>query len=797
MSDAPDDAGPTGVTFTLDGREITADPGELVIAAAERHGVYIPRFCWHPRMSPVGMCRMCICEVDTGRGPALQPTCMIEVSDGMNVDTASPTTKKAQDGILEFLLINHPLDCPVCDKGGECPLQDQTLAFGPGETRFVEEKRHFRKPIPISDLVLLDRERCILCDRCTRFASEVAGDPLISFVERGNETQVLTFPDEPFNSYFSGNTVQLCPVGALTARPYRFRARPWDLDQVESTCTTCAVGCRVTIESTRNEVTRYLGVDVDAVNHGWLCDRGRFDYEAIMSDDRLTVPLRRDPDDADLLVETSWHDALAAAAAGLRGAGSGGAVAVLGGARLTNEDASAWARLAAEALDTPHVDCQLDDGLPADLLRSLPMATIDEACASTLLWLGADPKEELPVLYLRLRGAVEAGTLTLIEAGPLATSLTPLAKRSERVRPGELPAAVTGLLDDLGDGPLVVAVGRASLADSVDPLAEAIGVVRGRRPDATFLPLLRRGNVRGAIDAGLTPGEGGLDCRGVLELAAAGGVGALVLLGADPLNDVPDRDLVRRAMDRIGFVVSIDTLPSDSTLRADVVLPAAAYAERSGTTTNLEGPGHRPRPEGHAARHGPPRLDDRRRAGPRPRHRPRRRLPRRPPAPRAGGGAGRLARGHRVSSRRSRLDRPRPGGHPARRLLLVLARGRPRAVRRGRGGAVVTGHGRPGPGWPGAAQPHRRRPPGRGRRGAGERAVGAGPGHRPRRRRRPRAPRRGRHPVPPARRRRRGAARRRRPGHRRPDRDDPEREHRRWRWVTRCSSTGSTGSTSS
>ena len=204
-----------GVAVTIDGQAIVARKGELIIEAAERNGIYIPRFCYHPRMESVGMCRMCIVEVDTGRGPALLPSCMLECTPDMKVDTTSPVTQKAQDGVLEFLLINHPLDCPVCDKGGECPLQDQTMAYGPGESRFVEEKRHKEKPIPVSDLVLLDRERCILCDRCTRFAKDVAGDPLIHFMNRGNETEINTFPDEPFSSYFSGNTVQICPVGAL------------------------------------------------------------------------------------------------------------------------------------------------------------------------------------------------------------------------------------------------------------------------------------------------------------------------------------------------------------------------------------------------------------------------------------------------------------------------------------------------------------------------------------------------------------------------------------------------------
>src|SRR2546428_6385874 len=269
------------VTITVDGNQVEARPGELVIAAAERNGVYIPRFCWHPRMKPVGMCRMCLVDIKGPRGFALQPACFVPVADGQEVVTTSPPVKKAQDGVLEFLLINHPLDCPVCDRGGECPLQDQTFSFGPGESRFIEEKRHFEKPIPISDLVDLDRERCILCARCTRFADEVAGDPLISFVERGGDMQVLTFPDQPFSSYFSGNTVQICPVGALLGTPYRFRARPWDLSSVESSCTLCSVGCQVALQSSTNRLARSLGVDSDPVNHGGLCAKGRYGFDFV------------------------------------------------------------------------------------------------------------------------------------------------------------------------------------------------------------------------------------------------------------------------------------------------------------------------------------------------------------------------------------------------------------------------------------------------------------------------------------------------------------------------------------
>ena len=327
---------------------MVAQKGDLIIKAADDNGEYIPRFCYHNRMEPVGMCRMCICEVDSGRGPQLVPTCMATVTEGMKVEPESPMSKQVQEGIIELLLANHPLDCPVCDKGGECPLQDQSFSHGPGESRYIEEKRHYEKPIPISDLVYLDRERCILCDRCTRFADEVAGDALIHFTHRGNNTQINTFPDEPFASYFSGNTVQICPVGALTAKPYRFKARPWDLSEIESTCSGCATGCRIVVQSSRDEVVRYLGVDSEPVNWGWLCDKGRFGYEATNSPDRVVEPHVRQ---GDALVPTSWNVGLHEAAELVRqalAAGGPSSIAVLGGAHGTNEDAYAWARLAKE-----------------------------------------------------------------------------------------------------------------------------------------------------------------------------------------------------------------------------------------------------------------------------------------------------------------------------------------------------------------------------------------------------------------------------------------------------------------
>ena len=635
----------TTVEITVDGAAVEARPGEMLIAACERSGTYIPRFCYHSRMSPVGMCRMCLVEVDTGRGFALQPSCMVPVSEGMKVSTTSEASKKAQDGVLEFLLINHPLDCPVCDKGGECPLQDQTMAYGPGETRFVEEKRHFPKPIAISETVFLDRERCILCDRCTRFADEVAGDALIHFMGRGNHTEVNTFTGEPFASYFSGNTVQICPVGALTAAPYRFKARPWDLTETLSTAWVDSVGSRVAVQASRNRVLRVLGADADTVNWGWLSDKERFGFEALNSAERLSVPMIRDAvgGDSREFRQAGWGEALEAVTDAL-GATSPERVAVLGGARLTNEAQYMWAKLAKGVVGTDNVDSQLGDGLDPHLVLGLPRATIDDACrpGATVLLVGPDPKEELPTLYLRLRHAIVNDGVTLIEVTPHATGLSHLAEHSLRPSPGTTSRLVTELVDaatspgpataldpsgdsseleavarclrEAGEG-VVVVLGRMSLAEPAD-IGDAAARELARLPAARFLPALRRGNLMGALEAGLAPGlapgrmqledvgDGaplveswprvppslGLDATSVLRAAARGDIDVLVLLGADPLNDFVDRDLAYRGLRGAACVVAVDLFVNDSaSLAARVVLAAAGPTECDGTFTNLEG----------------------------------------------------------------------------------------------------------------------------------------------------------------------------------------------------------------
>ena len=590
---APPD--PDAVRLTINGREVIARKGDLVIAAAQRVGDYIPRFCYHERMSSVGMCRMCLVDIDTGRGPALQPSCMITVAPDMVVNTKSQSALRAQEGVIELLLAQHPLDCPVCDKGGECPLQDQAFSHGPGESRYIEEKRHFEKPIPISDLVLLDRERCILCDRCTRFADEVAGDALIHFSSRGNDTQITTFPDEPFASYFSGNTVQICPVGALTAKPYRFKARPWDLEQTESTCTTCAVGCRTVVQSSHDELLRYQGVDSDPVNWGWLCDRGRFNFESVNSGDRLSAPMVRVGDE---LQPTTWNAALARAAELIneaKAAGGPGSIAVLGGARGTNEDAYAWARLAHDVIGTPHVYPQMGDGAQINVL-GFDRATIDEAAnASTIILIAPDLKEELPVLYLRLRDAAQKRRSRIIEFAQKRSGLSPHAWRTIEYQAGGITEAVRTAAKDpviasqIEKGNVVVVAGRANLAEH--PLEVGNGVIAALEfaPGAKVLPAMRRGNVVGAIEMGLTPGPDGMFASGIAKAAAAGNIECLILLGCDPLADFPDTDLARRMMAGAPRIIAIDTFLTKSSSPADVVLAAAAYGEKSGTTTNIEG----------------------------------------------------------------------------------------------------------------------------------------------------------------------------------------------------------------
>ncbi|MFG3148311.1 NADH-quinone oxidoreductase subunit G [Streptomyces sp. NPDC048243] len=624
------------VALTIDGVEISVPKGTLVIRAAEQLGIEIPRFCDHPLLDPAGACRQCIVEVEGQRKP--MASCTITCTDGMVVRTqlTSPVAEKAQHGVMELLLINHPLDCPVCDKGGECPLQNQAMSHGNAESRFEGRKRTYEKPVPISTQVLLDRERCVLCARCTRFSNQIAGDPMIELVERGALQQVGTGDGDPFESYFSGNTIQICPVGALTSAAYRFRSRPFDLISSPSVCEHCSGGCATRTDHRRGKVMRRLAAADPEVNEEWICDKGRFGFRYAQQRDRLDTPLVRNAEG--VLEPASWPEALEAAAQGLTAAR--GRTGVLTGGRLTVEDAYAYSKFARVALDTNDIDfrARVHSSEEADFLASRVAGrgrdldgtgvtyTLLEKAPAVLL-VGFESEEEAPGVFLRLRKAWRGhGQKTYA----LATHATPgLAKAGGTLLPAA-PGTETEWLDALasgvgleGDGATaaealraegaVIAVGErlAAVAGGLTAVVRAASAVGAR---LVWIP--RRAGERGAIEAGalpsLLPGgrpatdprareevavawgvselphRYGRDTGQIVEAAAGGELRALVVAGVE-VADLPDPARAREALAEVGFLVSLELRPSEVTDHADVVLPVAAVAEKSGSFLNWEG----------------------------------------------------------------------------------------------------------------------------------------------------------------------------------------------------------------
>jgi NADH-quinone oxidoreductase subunit G len=635
---------PDLVTCTIDGFEVSVPKGTLVIRAAELIGIQIPRFCDHPLLDPVGACRQCLVEVEGQRKPLA--SCTSTVTDGMVVKTqlTSEVAEKAQRGNLEMLLINHPLDCPVCDKGGECPLQNQTMTNGPGDSRFVDVKRTFPKPIAISSQVLLDRERCVLCARCTRFSQQVAGDPFIDLFERGALQQVAIYADQPFESYFSGNTVQICPVGALTGAAYRFRARPFDLVSSPMVCEHCASGCALRTDHRRGKVLRRLAGDDPEVNEEWNCDKGRWAFTYAEQGDRIAGPLVRDYDTGRLR-EASWSEALERAARGLSLAREESGVGVLPGGRLTVEDAYAYAKFARVVLGTNDVDSRVrphSDEELAFLAASVAgryagqegvVTYADIERAPAVLLAGFEPEEESPIVFLRLRKAVRrVGTevftiapfrspgavktaATLVQAPPGAetTVLDALTRAAGlgRRRVAKKDAAYAALATALAAPGALVLVGERLTAvpgalSAVSRLAEATG--------ARLAWVPRRAGERGAVDAGALPtllpggrlvGDAGdreavaavwsavpqtpgRDLDAILTAARDGQLSGLLVGSVDPA-DCPDPWLALDALDRVPFLVSLELRRSPVTDRADVVLPVAAAVEKAGTYLDWEG----------------------------------------------------------------------------------------------------------------------------------------------------------------------------------------------------------------
>lgn len=611
------------VTVVVDDISVRVPKGTLVIRVAEQMGVEIPRFCDHPLLDPVAACRMCLIEIDGNPKP--QPACAITVTDGMKVKTqrTSQIADKAQEGVMEFLLLNHPLDCPICDKGGECPLQNQAMTAGRGESRFEGKKRTFPKPINISAQILLDRERCVSCARCTRFADQIAGDPMLELLERGAQQQVGVAEDAPFDSYFSGNTIQVCPVGALTSSLYRFRSRPFDLVSTPTSCEHCASGCALRTDVRRGEITRRLAWDDPEVNEEWNCDKGRFAFR-YMHEGRITHPMVREDGE---LRPASWPEALDAAARGL--AQAEGRVGVLTGGRLTREDAYSYAKFARVVLGTDDIDFRSrpasdeEAQFLAAAVAGQPLGPTyaDLDAASNVVLVGLEPEDESPIILLRLRRAAQKAGTRVWGVGPMNTrGLAKVHGTWVPCRAGDEATLLRSASEPGADMPFAQAL---SVPGSVLLVGERLAAIPGALSAAVALAeatgarigwVPRRAGERGALDmgamAGLLPGGRPLtDPTARAEVAAVWGIepdqlpryagrtgahaiaasaDALLVAGVDPADDL-DADSLLAAMSDSTFVVSLETHHSSVTEIADVILPVAVDAERAGSYADWEG----------------------------------------------------------------------------------------------------------------------------------------------------------------------------------------------------------------
>lgn len=608
---------PETVSFTIDGKEVTVPKGTLVIRAAEANGIHIPRFCDHPLLDPVACCRACMVEVpDAGNGRAMkpQPACALTAMPNMVIETAEGSEKvaKHQAGMLEFLLINHPLDCPICDKGGECPLQNQAMSHGPAGSRYEGAKRTYPKPVQISPLILIDRERCVLCQRCTRFGAQISGDEFLSLAERGALSQISSYENDPYESYFSGNIVQICPVGALTSTDYRFQARPFDLVSTTTTCEHCAGGCEMRTDHRHYQVKRRLAGNNPEINEEWLADRCRFAFHYGHQADRLTTPLVRE---GGKLVATSWPDAIDRAVSGLKSAGE--SVGVLTGGRLTLENAYAYSRFARAALGTNNIDFRSRPYGPAEesflaskvagrkLAESVQYADLEKAKKVVLVCY--EPEEDTGPVFLRLRKAVRKHHLQVVAiASLLSRGNRKLSAQLVATAPGDETKALAGV--ELDADTIVLAGERAGLIPGL--LAELAKVTeKGAR--LAWIP--RRAGEMGAIEAGclpsLLPGgrsvldaqarvdlqaawgvtlpdAPGLDTDRMIEQAAAGELKALVTAGLEA-GDLADPLRAKLAFKNV-FLVSFEQRASDVTEHADVVFPVALIEEQAGTFVNWE-----------------------------------------------------------------------------------------------------------------------------------------------------------------------------------------------------------------
>lgn len=565
------------IGITIDGRTARVAKGTLVTDASEILGIHIPVYCAHPKMDPVAVCRMCLVHVE--KMPKLQPACATPVSEGMVVSTERADVAKTREGVLEFLLLNHPLDCPVCDRGGECDLQDFAFRYGPQASRFpITEKVHFNKALPLSDRIELDQERCILCWRCTRYYDEITGEKELVLQERGVHTLVNTFEGKPLTSAFQGNLPEICPVGALTNRKYRFKARPWDLQRTKGVCPTCSYGCNINIDSRDFEIKRFASRDNPLVDDMWLCDRGRDSGPSWNNVERIRRPALRDATGSR---EVSVSEAVAAAARSLREVrerNGPSSIAVLGSAENTNEEIWLLQRLARTALETPHLDHQLEafpDIGPEE--HALGIAEIEQ-CAAVIV-LGDEPEREAPVLTLRLFKAQTKRGVAIRRVVAQAT----------RDLVGELPAE--GLIGLIAD-------------ETNREHATALAGELSRSHQVRRMTVTRGVNGRGAKDLGMLPNSGpgytavdeaGKAGRHILEASAAGLITGLVVMGGSVWS-ASVTPLLERVAAALEVLVVIDTRPGPLSRAATVLIPGHAIFEKGGTVTNMEGRVQRVRP---------------------------------------------------------------------------------------------------------------------------------------------------------------------------------------------------------
>jgi NADH-quinone oxidoreductase subunit G len=655
------------VQLTIDERHVTVPAGTLVVEAAKTIGIDIPVFCYHPKLSSVGMCRMCLVEVGTPvtdrqtgepqldeQGnpvirwfPTLQTACTMPVSEGMIVRTQTDPVAQARRDVIEFLLTSHPLDCPICDKGGECPLQNQTLGYGPGVSRFdYDDKQHLAKRVPLGELIVLDRERCIQCGRCVRFQDEIADDPVLKFANRGRQMEIITFSDPPFDSYFGGNTTDICPVGALTTSDFRFGARPWELTRHASLCNHCPVGCNLTLD-TRVEgqggdwvIKRVMPRQNERVNEIWICDKGRYGHHQARASDRLQTPLIRRGEE---LAEATWDEALDWITKRIK-AMSAAQVAGIAGDRLSNEDLYLFQALMRDVVGTPHIDTY-PRVAGIDLVAQYGIGSQTEwgdlGAESVILVVAGDVEEEAPVWFLRIKAAAQRGAKLIVVNGR-ETKLDRYAAHSLRIRYGSVPHLLLGLtrltldpncrvrgLEELKENlsafapgsiqrltgisaealeaaattlieaqDLIVVFGSEGLNEfGAQALAQAsanllLATGHVGRANNGLLPLWPHNNTQGAADMGVRPDTGpgyqqivehGWDFGSLVSAANHAGVKLLWIAGADPIGNDPSTAL---ALEALQFVVVQELFLTDTAQLADVVLPALSFAERDGTYTS-------------------------------------------------------------------------------------------------------------------------------------------------------------------------------------------------------------------